>query len=465
MEGPMRNAKWHSRWAYLSGVCGTAAVAAALVAPSVRMSAQESQKAPVTFAKDIAPIFQRSCANCHRPGSIAPMSLMTYQDARPWVRSIKARVSNREMPPWGIDRNIGIQHYKNDPSLSDEEIAKVVAWADAGGPMGNLADLPAARKFDDPRIWHIGNGKPDLIVSMPQPHHVPAVGADDVLEFVAETGLTEDRYLKAIEVKPDPTSFKVVHHAALDIVEPGFGADAKRGDGKYGQGGARSFLVEYSLGKDYDEFPEDSGRLIKAGSKVNFNMHYYSTGEAVDNVTSVGFVFYPKGVVPKHPVITQHIGTNSDLDVPAGTIGRVDAYTVLSHNAVILMTQPHMHSRGKRQCTEAIIPETTGEASRGNGTQTKRTMLSCINFDMNWNIAYAFADDEAPVLPKGTIIHVMSWYDNTQSKFNPDSKNWVGSGPRSVDIMSYEWESFYYLTDEEYEQKIKERAAKTTNHN
>jgi hypothetical protein len=162
-------------------------------------------------------------------------------------------------------------------------------------------------------------------------------------------------------------------------------------------------------------------------------------------------------------VVTQHIGTNSDLDIPAGTIGRVDAYTVLSNNAVITMVQPHMHSRGKRQCVEAILPETTGEVSRGNGSKTTRQMLSCINFDMNWNIAYTYADDVAPLLPKGTILHVMSWYDNMQSKFNPDSKNWVGNGPRSVDIMSYQWESFYYLSDAEYAQKVKERAAKKVN--
>jgi hypothetical protein len=417
-----------------------------------------AQSESVTFSKDIAPIFQKSCVNCHRPGSIAPMSLMSYTDARPWARSIKTKVTDRQMPPWGIDRNVGIQEYKNDNSLTDTEIAKIVKWVDAGSPAGNPADMPAMRQFDDNRLWHIGSGKPDLIVSMVQPHTIPAVGSDETLEFLSPTGLTEDRYIKEVEVKPDPGSFKVVHHAALDIVEPGNGLTASREN--YGQGGARSFLVEYSLGKDYDTFPEDTGRLLKAGSSVNFNMHYYSTGEEVKNTTSVGFVFYPKGYVPKHVVVTQHIGTNSDLDIPAGTVGRVDAYTVLSNNAVITMVQPHMHSRGKRQCVEAIIPETTGEVSRGNGSKTTRQMLSCINFDMNWNIAYTFADDVAPLLPKGTILHIMSWYDNMQSKFNPDSKNWVGNGPRSVDIMSYQWESFYYLSDAEYAQMVKERAAK-----
>ena len=337
----------------LTFVVSLGAIAAAnLATPSAQQpSASQGQ---VTFAKDVAPILQRSCQNCHRPGSVAPMSLITYEDARPWARSIKTRVSKREMPPWGIDKNVGIQEFKEDISLTDDELAKVVKWVDDGAPMGNAADMPAPLTFTDNRPWHIGNGKPDLIVSMPKPFKVPAIGADVTLEFLAETGLTEDRYLKAIETKPDPRSLKVVHHAALDLVEPGNGLDASREN--YGMGGARSFLSEYALGKDADIFPEDTGRLVKAGSKVNFNMHYYSTGEEVESMTSVGMVFYPKGYVPKHVVITQHIGENADLDIPAGTIGRVDGYTTLSHNAQMVMIQPHMHSRGKRQCVEAILP-------------------------------------------------------------------------------------------------------------
>jgi mono/diheme cytochrome c family protein len=438
---------------------GFVIVALVTLVTSAPASAQQSSaNQQVTFAKDVMPILQKSCQNCHRPGSVAPMSLMTYEDVRPWARSIRQKVSTREMPPWDIDRNVGIQAFKDDPSLTDAEIATFVKWVDAGAPLGNAADMPPAKVFNDPRIWTIGNGKPDLIVTMPKPFKVPAVGADITLEFLADTGLTEDRWIKEIETKPDPKSFRVVHHAALDIVEPAGSLEATREN--YGMGGQRSFLNEYALGKNADIFPEGTGRLIKAGSKVNFNMHFYSNGEEVDSTTSVGMVFYPKGYVPKHQIITQHIGETADLDVPAGTISRVDGYTVLSQNAQLVMIQPHMHGRGRRQCIEAIIPQTTGEVSRGNGSHTERITINCINYDMSWNLAHTYKEDAAPILPKGTIIHIMSWYDNQQSKFNPDSKNWVGNGPRSVDVMSYQWQSFFYLTDEEYQQKVKERAAK-----
>ena len=161
----------------------------------------------VTFTKDVAPILQRACQGCHRPGQMAPMSLLTFQDVRPWARSIKQRVMEHTMPPWGIDQRVGIQSFKNDPSLRDDEIEKIVKWVDAGAPMGNAADMPKPREFEDSDRWHIG--KPDLIVTSPK-HVVPAEAADWWGSYYVETGLTEDRYIKAIESKPGKTA--VVHH-------------------------------------------------------------------------------------------------------------------------------------------------------------------------------------------------------------------------------------------------------------
>ena len=176
--------------------CGS--LAGAVGVPAVA-SAQQRPAGQPTFAKDVAPILQRSCVTCHRAGQSAPMSLMTYEDARPWARSIKTRVVNREMPPWHIDRNVGIQKFKDDISLSDAEIATIAAWVDAGAPLGNRADLPPLRQFNDSDTWTIG--EPDLVVRFPA-FTVPASGPDVFPTLIAPLGITEDRYIKAIQTRP-----------------------------------------------------------------------------------------------------------------------------------------------------------------------------------------------------------------------------------------------------------------------
>src|SRR5580704_9566583 len=202
-----------------------------------------------TFAKDIAPILQKACQNCHRPGNIGPMSLLTYQEVRPWARAIKQQVAMRNMPPWFEDRAVGIQKFKNDPSLTDQEIAIISKWVDAGSPMGNAADMPPPKKFDDSDRWHIG--KPDLVVSMPRSFEVKPEAADWWGNFVADSGLTEDRYIKAVEAKPSPGALKVVHHA-VETLEY---ADGTNGGGT---------LVEYAVGKNGDVFTDGAGKLMKA---------------------------------------------------------------------------------------------------------------------------------------------------------------------------------------------------------
>ena len=171
-----------------------------------------------TFTKDVAPILYRSCVRCHRPDEIAPMSLLTYNDARPWARAMKERTSKREMPPWFIDRTIGIQKYKNDPSLSDAEIATIAKWVDAGAPQGNPADMPQQPKMEDVSAWRIGT--PDLIVHYPA-YKMPATGPDLYGTLEAPFGLTEDRYIQAIQSRVvDVGSRKVVHHALSYAVDP-----------------------------------------------------------------------------------------------------------------------------------------------------------------------------------------------------------------------------------------------------
>ena len=260
----------------------TALVLAALALTTPAVSAQTAAGAgapQVTFAKDIAPIMQRSCQSCHRPDSMAPMSFLTYEDVRPWTRAIKQKVMAREMPPWFIDRTVGISKFKDDPSLTDREIETIAAWVDGGALRGNPADLPPPRQFENADIWHIG--KPDLVVKSIE-HTVPATGSDWWGDYVVETGLTEDRYLKAVETKPAAGSKKVVHHAVTFLLQDEGDDDTligrtsgQRSGNAGGASASGGFLNEYAVGKNGDVFPEGTGRLVKAGAKIRFNMHYH----------------------------------------------------------------------------------------------------------------------------------------------------------------------------------------------
>ena len=406
-----------------------------------------STASPVTFSKDVAPILQKSCQNCHRPGAIAPMSLLTYQDARPWARSIKQKVASREMPPWYIDRHVGITKFKGDPSLTDAEIAIITRWVDQGAPAGNAADMPAPRQFADIDKWHIG--KPDMVVSLPKPYELRASGPDEFYDVDVDPGFTEDMYIAAVETKPEAYSFKVVHHATVNMIE----------DEEEDPVGL--FFNEYALGKNGDIFPEGSGRLIKAGSKLHFNLHLHPSGERSLVNLSIGFKLYPKGEIPKHVAFTQHMGDNSDLDIPPGQVVRSDGYFRLPRAAVLSAFQPHMHNRGKAMCMEAIYPDIRADSARPGPARTET--INCVsNYQFGWHITYPYADDVAPILPAGTIVHVTSWHDNTSAnKYNPNPRNWVGYGQRTVDEMSFAWVSLFYIDDAEYEQRMTERKQKT----
>ncbi len=425
----------------LGGLAGFLSVFAGAALLAQGQAAQSPKD--VTFSKNVEPIFQRACQNCHRPGSIAPMSLLTYQDARPWARSIKEKVIQRVMPPWHIDRNVGVSKFKDDPSLTDAEIATIASWVDHGSPEGNPADLPSPAQFSDLSQWHIG--KPDLVVSMKQPYVLKAKGGDEYYDAEIDPGFSEDVYIQAIETKPD-SGFRVVHHCTTNLVE----------DPQADPIGL--FLNEYAVGKNADIFPSESGRLIKAGSKIHFNVHLHPDGQETPVKMSLGLKLYPKGFVPKYVAFTQHMGDVNDLDLPAGQITRNDGYFRLPRPAVISAYQPHFHFRGKAQCMEAIYPDVRADSARPGPARTDT--LSCVsNYQFGWSITYNYAEDASPLLPAGTIIHVTTWHDNTDNnKYNPNPKNWVGYGQRTNDEMSFAWVSLYYLDEADYQQRVAERA-------
>jgi hypothetical protein len=400
-----------------------------------------------TFTKDVAPIFQKACENCHRPGSIAPMSLLTWKDARPWAKSIKEKVVGRTMPPWHIDRNVGVSKFKNDPSLTDAEIATITAWVDGGSPEGNPADMPPPLKFTDADKWHLG--KPDVVVSMPKAYMLKARGGDEYYDAEIDPGFKDDMYIAAVETKPDQ-GYKVIHHATTNLIE----------DPEEDPVGL--FLNEYAIGKEADIFPGDSGRLIKAGSKIHFNIHLHPNGTETPVQVSLGLKVYPKGTVPKYVAFTQHMGDVSELDLPAGQITRNDGYFRLPRPAVLSAYQPHFHTLGKAQCVEAIYPDVRADSARPGPARTET--ISCVsNYQFGWSITYPYAEDAAPLLPAGTIIHVTSWHDNSDN--NPHDlqpKNWVGYGQRTIDEMSFAWISLFYINEADYQQRVaaRKKAAK-----
>ena len=404
-----------------------------------------SVPAQPTVAKDVAPILQKSCQNCHRPGNIAPMALLTYQDVRPWARAIKQQTTLRNMPPWYISRTVGIQRFKNDPSLSDDEIALISRWVDNGAPMGDERDMPPPRKFDDNDRWHIGD--PDVVVKLKQEVLVKAKAPDYWADLdLEDLGLKTDRYIQAIEVKPIK-GVKAVHHA---VAQSRFEDE----QGNLQQG----LLEEYAVGKFGDIYASDTGRLIKAGTQAYVNVHLHANGEDTPVQIALGIKYYPEGFVPKHIENVQHVGDNEDLDIPPNTKNvRADGYSVLLQPARITAFQPHLHNRGQAQCLELIYPP------QASGGRAPKETVSCVDrYHFNWHIVYLYSEDEQPIVPAGTVLHVTSWFDNTAgNKYNPDPTNPIAFGQRSIDDMSFSWLSWYNLSDDEYKQMLAERQDKS----
>ncbi len=402
-----------------------------------------------TFTKHVAPIFQAKCEACHRPGSIAPMSLRTFDESRPWARSIKARVETRQMPPWHIDKTVGIQDFKNDRSLSDDQIATIVKWVEAGAPQGDLKDMPSAVAWPEDQGWNYagryGSG-PDLIVRS-TPWTQKAGANDTWWKPVVDAGVTEPRWVRAIEVRPGTVKGrKITHHANSDLiqVEPG-GVGQPVGPGRF---------MEWAVGKEGEIMRPNSGKLLLPGSRIAWDIHYSASNEDITDVVEMGIYFYPKGEEPKYRQHLLRMGNTGDgaIDLPPNTVKASESFYPLRQASRIESFQPHMHLRGKAMSLEAILP--TGQTA----------ILSHVdNFTFNWHNAYVYADQAAPLLPKGTVLKVTAWHDNTAAnKANPDPNVWVGYGDRTVDEMGHAWVNVTYLTDEEYATEVEARRVQLT---
>jgi hypothetical protein len=404
----------------------------------------------VTFTKDVAPILQNHCQACHRPDTFAPMSLLTYEEVRPWAKSIRQKVAAREMPPWFIDKGVGVQRFKDDVSLSDQEIATILKWVDSGAPMGNPADMPLPRKFENAGTWQIG--QPDFLVKLPNDLVVPARAPDRWADVLVDPGLKEDRYIQRVQIIPNK-GYQVIHHIRTSLVEA---RDATRNSGstdapdelQLGEQGV--FLNEYAIGKKGDVFPDGTARLIKAGTKINFQFHLHANGKETPTNVTLGLKFYPKGYQPTHVIVSQVMRGSGDLDIPPNTDNvRADSYLILAKPTRLLSYQPHMHNRGKANCLEAIYPDARVET------------LNCARFRFNWHINYVYDDDAAPLLPSGTVLHSISWHDNTAAnKFNPDPDALITWGRRTVTEMAEPWLGYYYMSEEQFKKEVEARRAK-----
>jgi len=432
--------------------CITAGALVLIVAPLTAFAAETN--ATPTFTKDIAPIFQAKCESCHRPDSIAPMSFVTYEQTRPFARAIKDRVASRQMPPWHLDKTMGIQKYKNDRSMTDSEIDTVVRWVDGGAPKGDAKDMPQAIQWPAEQGWNyaemFGQKEPDLIIRS-TPYTQKAGAQDAWWKPSVPTGLTEARWVRAIEIRPGSVKGrKITHHAIarLQQNEANAPTELRDPDGAAAAAAGGGIFMEWAVGKQGEVMRPNSGKLMLPGSRIVWDIHYSDGKEDVTDVAELGLYFYPKGQEPKYRQ-TLSLWSAGGIDIAPNEIKVTQGIRTMTRAGRIESMQPHMHLRGKAMMLEAITPE------------GRRQVLTYVNdFNFNWHNSYVYADDAAPLLPKGTTIIVTAWHDNTTAKkSNPDPTQWVGYGDRTVDEMAHAWVNVTYMSDEDYEAEVAARRA------
>jgi hypothetical protein len=378
--------------------------------------------ADVTFDRDVLPILQKNCQACHRPGEVAPMPLMTYQDARPWAKAIKAAALTRKMPPWYADPQYG--HFANEHKLTDAQIATLASWADNGAPEGDAKSKPAPVAFVDG--WNL---KPDLIVEMPTAFQVPASGTVEYQYMKVKGNFPKDVWVSEAEMRPGDS--RVVHHGEVWVLPPGskWMADAvpgvaypqtvmkKQPDdhidilGKFNPGvGAQTFVFG------------GSAKFIPKDSDLVFEIHYTAVGQAAADRTKVGMVF-AKGPHSTRYFTSYGPQARNLVIAPNDNNGEVVSEMTLAADAKLVNVQPHMHVRGKDYELRMILPN--GET---------RTVFKGI-FDFNWQISYNFA--EPILMPKGTRLVGISHFDNSPNNpFNPDHAKEVHWGFQNWEEMS-----------------------------
>ena len=402
---------------------------------------------PVTYAGHVARIINENCVVCHREGGIGPMELSSYEQVRPWAPLIQLKVANREMPPYAYDHDIGNQNLQGDWRLSEQDIDTVVAWVNQGSPLGNLEELPPPPALRDVDDWNFAEqlGQPDIVLAS-NPIDVPANGNDLWDKHFISSGITQDRCIKALQVKPRGDAKTVVHHANTYFAEV-------NEDGSVD----RKPVTEYAMGKWGEIVPEGVCRTAFKDSMVQWDIHMYPGGlggtapNAVveDNVVDLGIWLHPEGYQAK---ITQDLATyqldQGDLFIPPHGTAMTQGFHSFDHPVRIDSFQPHGHLRMNAASLEIFYPET--------GKTELVSMIS--NWSATWHHSHLYEQDSAPLVPTGAVLVTKQWYDNTASNpNNPDPRQWVGWGQRTADEMSHSWIAISHLDDETYQELAQKR--------
>lgn len=378
-----------------------------------------------TFSRDIAPIMEKRCQECHRPGEAGPFSLLTYRQARPWAKAIKQAVLTRKMPPWFADPHYG--KFSNDRSMTPAEINAIVSWVNAGAPEGDPKDLPAVAHFTEG--WSIPT--PDIVFQLPRPYQIPATGTIEYQKVIIPTGFKEDKWVQFAEARPQDRAH--VHHIIAFVREPGshwlegekpgeFFVAPKPKDDKVDTAALPSdFLVGYAPGQPPERMPPGEAKLIKAGSDIVFEIHYTTNGVASTDQSKFGLVFAKEP--PKKRVLTLS-ATNGTFAIPPGDPNyRVDAEFTINTAVTLASLHPHMHGRGKDFDYRLVFPDGKSE-----------TLLEVPHYNWHWQLWYTLAQPIA--LPKGTKIECTAHFDNSPNNpDNADPAKTVRWGDQSWDEM------------------------------
>jgi hypothetical protein len=413
---------------------------------------------PPTFAKDVAPILYASCVGCHRPGEVAPMSLVSYEDVRPWAKAIRSKVVSREMPPWGADPHYGT--FKDDRSLNAAQIATIVSWADGGAPRGRDTDLPRLPSFT--AGW--SHGEPDVVIDMPVEFAIPAEGEVPVIDFFTKSPFTQDVYVKALEVREGTAG--VIHHAGVYVIDKLpegarlvsgriIGADGKemsRNQVARANGGTSTQeiqkLLSFVPGRGYEEYQGDAGQLIKAGSYIDFYMHYTPNGAPAKDRSRLGLYFAKPGQTVGHQIYhsfgaagpTAYVvegkeytpqrrgeGIEGSVNLPnippyAENFKVVSVHTITEPVTLYGLT-PHLHLRGKSMKYTLTRPDGSEEV-----------LLDVPKYDFNWQLYYELQTPKK--IPAGSKVTVVTLFDNSaRNRYNPAPEKEVYWSEQSWDEM------------------------------